>query len=106
MPKTVFIWSYITRTIADPTVRSTLALAPLKRADWPEGGAGGKDDFYTRMARGERQRSLAVAASSVCCGFTSRSKEGQRGTAPPASAKYVAIGPLHTRNKPASKAQC
>jgi len=33
----VFIWSYMTRTMADPTVRSTLALAPLNRADCPGG---------------------------------------------------------------------
>lgn len=32
----VFIWSYMTSTMADPTVRSTLALAPLNRAALPE----------------------------------------------------------------------
>ena len=31
----VFIWSYMTSTMAEPTVRSTLALAPLNRAELP-----------------------------------------------------------------------
>lgn len=33
--KTVLKWSYMTRTRADPTVRSTLALAPLNSAAFP-----------------------------------------------------------------------
>lgn len=43
-PMMVFIWSYMTSTMAEPTVRSTLALAPLKSAALPaqdQKGVGG-----------------------------------------------------------------